>query len=392
MFQIFELLNTRLFTKLSPEAIRLRRKNYKIQKLEGGFTLIELLVTVALSAIVIVGSLFMLSGYNAGKHLQSEGGQLVAALQNARQNSIAQQSGARWGVHLTNGTSTQNYSLFSGLSYASGTVANTYAFRGLIQFGNPSASSSLDVIFNPNTGYLPSPQVLTLNNGKGDGLIYDVAIDTLGKITAKYDTGLVGYWHFDEGASSTAYDAAGLGNDGALQNSSMWAAGTSCKAGNCLSLNGSDYAESQNPAGFSFGSGSASIVVWFKTAVSSGALVTKRTGSGFQMYVLSTKFYADGAGTAGVSSNGAVNDGLWHQGVVVYDRPSSLLRLYIDGQPDNTVALGSTTLTDSANLEFGRALLGGTPRDYFTGTIDEVRIYDRALSATEILDQYNALQ
>ncbi len=364
----------------------------KIKNSRNGFTLIELLITLAIGAILAVGAITFLGNYNAGRNLQSEGGQFVAALQQAQENSKAQQNGARWGIHTSNNASAQNYILFSGLSYASGTVASTYSFRNGIQFGNPSTSSTIDAIFNPITGYLPSPQVFTLNDGKGDGLMYDVAIDALGRISAKYDTGLVGYWHFDENTSSTAYDASGIGNNGTLYGGPTWASGSSCEAGSCLTLNGTHYIESQNPQGFSFGSGSASIVVWFKTTASSGALVTKRTNTGFQVYVLATKFYADGAGTAGVSSNTAVNDGLWHQGVAVYDRNGGLLRLYVDGQPDTTTTLGSTTLTDSASLEIGRALLGGTPKDYFTGSIDEVRIYNRVLTAQEILDQYNNLQ
>lgn len=194
------------------------------------------------------------------------------------------------------------------------------------------------------------------------------------------------HWRFDEGGGPTAYDDTANDNDGALTNGAKFVSGKINKA---IQFDGTnDYVDCGTSASLDLGTGSATIEAWFKTSAN-GALVTKRIGSGFQVYVLSNKFYADGAGTAGVSSVNNVNDGAWHHGAAVYDRTGSLLRLYVDGKADNTVTLGAITLTDAGNLNIGRKLLSGAG-DYFNGLIDDVRIYNYARTAEQIMVDYNA--
>jgi len=377
-------------------------KNYKIQKLSCGFTLIEILVTLAMTAVAITAGLLILGGYNTGKNLKSEGDQLTAALQNARQNSIAQQNGARWGVHFSNTTSTQSYSLFRGLSYASGTIANTYALRGSIQFGNPSVSSTIDTIFNPITGYLPSPQVFTLNDGRSDGLVYDIAVSALGKITATSDTGLAGYWHFDESTSTLAYDASGKGNNGTLTNGPTWQSGASCKAGSCLNLSGAVVRQGtqiNDNSSIQFGSGSFTILAWINSTQTGQwkRIVTKRGSASawYSMALNSGKLTAEFYGTlqgANRQSVKTVNNGIWHQVVTEYDAANQNINLYIDGVLDSSFSnnLGSTS--NNQILEIGTWGTEAYDSGSYTGLIDEIRVYNRALSAQEILDQYNALQ
>jgi len=199
-------------------------------------------------------------------------------------------------------------------------------------------------------------------------------------------TGLVGDWNFDEGGGTAASDKSGSGNHGTVSSTSAWT--SSGKFGNAFSGNGSSYyTDAGVNSSLDLGTGSATIEVWFKTSQATGAMVTKRTGNGFQVYVLSSKLYADGAGTAGVYSSMTLTDNAWHHGAVVYDRSGSLLRLYVDGVANNTTALGATTLTDTANLNIGRKLLSGAG-DYFTGSIDEVKIWNRALTADEVYKHY----
>ncbi len=50
-----------------------------------------------------------------------------------------------------------------------------------------------------------------------------------------YNTqGLVGYWNFDEGSGTVAYDTSGNNNHGTLMNSPTWKSDTDCVAGGCL--------------------------------------------------------------------------------------------------------------------------------------------------------------
>src|SRR5581483_9489039 len=60
----------------------------------------------------------------------------------------------------------------------------------------------------------------------------------LGLIPVDYgDTSLVGYWTFDEGTGTIAYDYSGNNATGSLQNNPTWT--PTCKTGGCLSFDGS---------------------------------------------------------------------------------------------------------------------------------------------------------
>jgi hypothetical protein len=187
------------------------------------------------------------------------------------------------------------------------------------------------------------------------------------------------------------YDTSGNNNSGTLTNGTSW---TPNGAQTSFSFDGvDDYVNCGTNSSLNFGTGSATIGAWFKTSGNIGALCTKRQGSGFQLYVYSERLYADGAGTpTGVYSTAKVNTNVWKYGVVVYDRIGSLIRLYVNGTADGTTDLGGTTLTDVGSCNIGRATLGGTPRDYFNGTISQVSIYNRALTSQEVLQNYNALK
>jgi hypothetical protein len=187
------------------------------------------------------------------------------------------------------------------------------------------------------------------------------------------------------GYFTTWFDLSGSESIATLYNSPIYA---SAYNGGFIFNGSSTYASIPTSSRFDLGTGSATIVAWFKTT-SGGCIVSKRNGTGFQFYVDSTKLYADGAGTAGKYSSQVVNTGKIFCGAVVYDRANSLMRLYINGVEDGNIALGPTSLTDTADINIGRATLI-TPRDYFNGTIYQIQFYNRALSAAEILQNYNA--
>ena len=68
------------------------------------------------------------------------------------------------------------------------------------------------------------------------------------------------------------------------------------------------------------------------------------------------------------------------------------MRLYINGVEDGNVALASTTLTDVAGVNVGRATLGGGSVDYFNGTIYQVQIYNKALSPKEMRENFELMR
>ena len=74
------------------------------------------------------------------------------------------------------------------------------------------------------------------------------------------------------------------------------------------------------------------------------------------------------------------SEGNWHHVVATYDGTSS--KLYVDGSLEGQVAIAGTITPSTAPLAIGRNGIQDTDR--FRGSIDDVRIYDRALSAAEV--------
>ena len=87
-----------------------------------------------------------------------------------------------------------------------------------------------------------------------------------------------------------------------------------------------------------------------------------------------------------------VNDGQWHHVACTLDNLSSPnstnVKFYVDGQPDPVIDGSPVDINTATN---GDVLIGNDVQGrFFNGTIDEVHIYNRALSAAEIAAQFNA--
>lgn len=93
--------------------------------------------------------------------------------------------------------------------------------------------------------------------------------------------------------------------------------------------------------------------------------------------------------TTGTRLDTSVNypgDGItwWHL-VGTYDGTN--MRVYIDGELDGTLAATAAIVTNTADLRLGNLAISGT--DEFHGNLDDMRIYDRALSAAEVRQMYD---
>jgi hypothetical protein len=227
---------------------------------------------------------------------------------------------------------------------------------------------------------------------------------------------LIANWKFDEGSGTTAYDSAGS-NHGTLTNGPAW---TSGQIGGGLDFDGSnDYVEVLDPGNGSldFGVGNFSISLWFKTTDSAGELVDKSGGGGGRSvgYSLYTGSVEVGAGEYRIdpgilslrvrempSGNrdqictvNTYNDGLWHHLVATRAGTSSAnLDIYVDGVDVPTINMadqGAGDISNSYGLSVGAKYDAGDSdrwEDFFDGLIDDVRIYDKALSAEEVQQLY----
>jgi hypothetical protein len=163
----------------------------------------------------------------------------------------------------------------------------------------------------------------------------------------------------------------------------------STKAQNAIKLDGTNDYIQTNYSGI-LGSAARSVEAWIKTTstTSSAQKVildwgSSGTGGRFTLNMLQNNSIRLEIGGSGIAGTLAVNNGQWHHVAAVYDpTATNTVSLYIDGVlnisgnftiPVNTIA--------SANLKIGQRFDGV---NYFNGSIDEVRVWNVARTATEI--------
>ena len=225
--------------------------------------------------------------------------------------------------------------------------------------------------------------------------------------SATLQNGLVGHWKFDETSGTTAYDSSGNEYDailyGTSSGSGSWVDG---KVGGAIDLDGSNdylaikdlnYSQSgQIPA--------VSISVWIKSSKNSEAYIVSYDRS--ENWRLSMGgmnnnkklFFATSNNANGTSDKyGAtiLNDNNWHHLVVTYDKVTSQKMFYLDGSVDATYTVHSnkplgrgavtrygTIGTTNEDSTFNDS--STTRQDYFNGLLDDLRIYDRAVTISEV--------
>jgi len=194
-----------------------------------------------------------------------------------------------------------------------------------------------------------------------------------------------------KGTGTTWRDLSGNNNTGTLTNGPTF---STANMGSIVFDGVDDYVNiPYNASTISFPTNNATICVWFKTSTVGdgvGVLVTQRSSSdsGFQTYIDSTRLFADGGSTAGVYSNAIIPNGTISFGGIVYDRTNSLLKLYVNGVFDNQVSY-TGEIQDTYPIRLGNGAFGDGP---YPGNIYTVSVYNRALTATEILQNYNAVK
>lgn len=208
--------------------------------------------------------------------------------------------------------------------------------------------------------------------------------------------GRVAFWKLDEGSGGTAVDSA-EDHDGNLMNGPQWLVG---RFGSALSFDGeNDYVLMPFSGGFDFDNRDFSLVVWVKTedvySQTQDTRIVNYGGSTYNQYMLLCQndgrvcFYVDaGGGSKNVYTNAAVDDGKWHLIVAIRDNTSNRLKIYFDGEIQNTAIGGAGDLRNkeaTRRFVIGRRQKGGTGQthSYFEGVIDEIAVYNRALTDQE---------
>lgn len=200
------------------------------------------------------------------------------------------------------------------------------------------------------------------------------------------DPSLVGWWKLDEGQGMTALDWSGNGHNGTLAGDPQWVAGID---GGALELDGfGDYVDCGNSEALTI-QDSLTMAVWFKTPGFTRdweAVIAKGDGA-YRLSRSATNGNALHMGVNGTTANyfdgnKTVTDDEWHHGAGVYDTAAGRAILYIDGIPD--VSAPCTGQIEATDDPFYIGENAGAGSRYFGGLIDDVRIYNRALSQDEL--------
>jgi hypothetical protein len=255
-----------------------------------------------------------------------------------------------------------------------------------------------------------------LNGDLDDLCIYDRALSAgeiaqlykLGTANAAHSNagisdGLVGYWTFDgpsiNWTKNQVADISGNGNTGQLTNMSTTSSPTAGKIGQTLSFNGSTnyvnmgnvlhltgaftysawiYPTNLNPVG-----SAPTIMGWYRD-VAPGPWFGFNMGNGTQLGLV---LFTNASNFISRKYSGAFSPSKWYHAVAAYDGGTtpSAIKVYVNGvRVDDTSGQGGTFTSlpnNSVPLTIGAA---ADPNYYFAGKIDDVRIYNRALSAAEV--------
>jgi hypothetical protein len=210
------------------------------------------------------------------------------------------------------------------------------------------------------------------------------------KVVVTPTAGPVGYWKFDEGSGTTAADSSGDGNTGTLVNGPQWIDG---KVGKALEFNGVSYVSVPDSPSLDISGNQISVEFWVKfdknidgstpymKFYDKGNAYNSAVGSGGIRFT----FWIAGDSSANLdSTTKSFLAGVWYHIAEVYD--GSKMSIYINGALDNSMSMFGNIASTSYPVAIAAYTLGG--QWYLQGAMDEVKIYNYARTAEEIMNDF----
>jgi hypothetical protein len=205
---------------------------------------------------------------------------------------------------------------------------------------------------------------------------------------------LVHEWKFDETGGAMAADSVG-GIPATLAAGASWTTG---KVNNAVSLNGTSTSYVSYPHAFIDTLGNFSITGWFKlnsvntwarifdfgTGTTGYMFLTASNGTGVRYSITNT----GGTGEQHIDGTSIPSTGVWHHFAVTLT--GNLGILYVDGVEvgrNSNMTLQPQSLANTTQNYVGKSQYGGDP--YLNGSVDDLRIYNYGLSASEVAALFN---
>jgi hypothetical protein len=220
--------------------------------------------------------------------------------------------------------------------------------------------------------------------------------------------GLVSWWSFNRssiGDDGTVRDEFG-GNDAIIEGGVEITEGV---AGECLEFDGtSGYVEIPHNESLDMAQSDLSLEAWVKASTQPGGLwlntIFAKGGTNWNAgYLIAVRGDSDATFVGGlttlVSAAGGgtethteknIDDNGWHHVVGVFSRSSGEIRGYIDGKLEqSTGADANLNIGTEAEARLGRSSQQSASADWYAGLIDEVRVYNKALSNDEVKQNFD---
>ncbi|MCX5709190.1 MAG: DUF2341 domain-containing protein, partial [Candidatus Omnitrophica bacterium] len=302
----------------------------------------------------------------------------------------------------------------SGGTYSASTAAQTFngglTVSGTGTFTGSSGTVDVNGDFTFSGGTFTAPSgtmfvsgALTHSGGtwdaNGGSVVLENTSDKALTLTAAttfnhlyINDGLVGYWKFDEAVAGPAVDSSGYGNTGTNNGPATITSATNpvhFTDGKLLSFDGTDdYVNCGAGASLDI-TGAITISGWFNSSLLSGVRIIadkyQDAIGGYQLYTNGNKLegYILGPGGAfGTTGTTVLSTGAWYHAAVIFI-PSTGIYLYLNGNLEASKIISPPSSISSTARSLNIGAENGT-NYLFNGLIDDVRIYNRALSAQEI--------
>lgn len=225
------------------------------------------------------------------------------------------------------------------------------------------------------------------------------AISDTASVTISSDTSLRGWWKMDESGGNVVSDFSGFANHGTAVNGPTFVAGMS---GNAMSFDGSnDYVQLPNSIA---NSAAGSVSMWIRTntnftnfahlfylsPVASGdgfgaeqeLHVSFRADERLHFYI---KDAANGVNDINIISPASYANNAWHHIVATWDINGNAV-LYANGVQVASAVHDAASFSGSSVVRLGRP---GANTRYYSGLMDDVRLYNVAISALQVQELYN---
>jgi len=285
---------------------------------------------------------------------------------------------------------------FSIAVSATGVAPLTYQWR---KDGAPISYATNGIFANPAADFgAAGNYAVVITAGNGSSVTSAPALLTISAPLPVPDTGLLLYLKMDEASGTTAFDSTTNLNNGALLNFATpvnnWVPGVI--NGALLFNQGGPNADAivvPDQAYLDFGANPFSLSLWAKGSpvqTPSGGLLCKGLGGGDEAYCIDIYpgtyrfFVRNSTGQGGSFLYGPAPSGDWQHLAVIYDPAQGQSQLYVDGVLTAVASTVDSILANTDTLDIGARQYQGGYTLPWTGFLDDLRVYGRAITPLEV--------